>query len=261
MDIRDICILYAIKELYIIPNKYSKLFYVYVLSPLVVCNGFYNTGFITNKYWKFLRSMCYPGSQQITYNGYCNVYHNTECSDIVLKQDYLKTLRKISYLYFKYYLLHGIYMLIVKKSSINSIIKKEVENWFRSTIFLFIQNTFQRLFMCKINNISPIQLYFITSICSNSIFFENINRVKYINTMMISNISISILQNYKSYKNKLTFILLMLTLSKNKYIKLPTLLLSIFNTFHEYRSNDTPVIPKSLTEETPILSLPWHPFI
>jgi hypothetical protein len=262
MDIRDICIIYCTKELYIIPNKYSKLLYAVVISPLVIGNGFYNTGIITTKYWKFLRNMCYPHSgEKLTYDSDCSIYHNEECSNTLLKNDYLYTLHKITSMYFKYYLIHGTYLLIFKKTPITKVLIKEFENWVRSSAFLFLQNVFQRFSMCKIPNISIIHLYLITFLSSNCIFFESINRVKQINTMMLSNMIISTSDNYyKPYKNKLTFILLMLTFSKNKYIKIPTLLLSIVNGIQEYKDNKD-IIPKCLTDETPIMSMSWHPFL
>jgi|688.fasta_scaffold612621_1 hypothetical protein len=231
MDVRDICIIYCTKE---ITNKgipYSKLLYSLVISPLVICNGFYNTGIITTKYWKFLRNMCYPHSgERLTYNGNCSIYHNKECSHTLMKNDYLYTLHKITSMYFKYYLIHGAYLLIFKKRPIIKVLIKEFENWFRSSTFLFLQNALQRFFMCKVPNISIIHLYLITSLSSNCIFFENTSRVTHINTMMLSNMIISMTDTYyKSYKNNITFILLMITFSKNKYIKIPTLLLSIVN--------------------------------
>jgi hypothetical protein len=263
----NICIIYSVKELYIIPTQYSKIVYIALLSPLVICNGFYNTGVITNKYWKFLRSMCYPTSPQVTYNGECNIYHRNECSNSLLQRDYSITFKKITSMYFKYYLIHGIYLGVFKKYPLRIILTKELENWLRSSSFLFFQNVFQRLAMCKINNIHPLKLYSITTLCSSFILFEHISRVKQINTMMISNVSISLFNNYcKPYKNQLTFILLMLTFSKNKYrpyLKLPTLLLAIINALHEYNSPKNSVkLPVVVTEEIPIASLPpWHPFL
>lgn len=264
MDIRDVCIIYCTKELYVIPNKYSNLLYILVISPLVICNGFYNTGIITTKYWKFLRSMSYPYTGgKIIYNGNCSVYHNNkECSNTLLKNDYLYTLHKISSMYFKYYLVHGAYILLLKKIPVTKVLIQEFQNWFRSSAFLFLQNVLQRFLMCKIPNISIIHLYLITCFSSNCIIFENLNRVKQINIMMLSNIMISISNNYEQYKNKLTFILLMLTFSKNKYINISTLFLSIANAVQEYKDNKNGIIiPNCLIDETPIMSLPWYPFL
>jgi hypothetical protein len=231
MGICDICIIYCTKELYIIPNKYSNLLYALIISPLVICNGFYNTGIVSQRYWRFLRNMCYPHSgEKITYDGNCSVYHNKECSNTLLKNDYLYTLHKVTLMYLKYYLLHGTYLLLFKKRPVTKVLMKEFENWFRSSAFLFLQNVLQRFFMCKLSNISIIHLYLITFLSSNCILFENISRVTQINTMMLSNMIISVSNNYyKSYKNKLSLLLLMLTFSKNKYIKIQTLLLSIVN--------------------------------
>lgn len=265
----NICIIYSTKEItkLIIPNKghyigipYSKLLYTFVISPLVICNGFYNTGVITTRYWQFLRYLCYPRSKELTYYGDCSIYHNKDCSNTLLKHDYFYTLQKITYMYFKYYFLHGIYLLINKRSVL-CVIEKEVINCFKSTTFLFLQNVLQRFFMCKLHNISPVNMYLITSLCSHCILFENTHRVKHINTMMISNMIISITDNYyKLYKNKLTFILLVLTFSKNKYIKIPTLILSIINGLQEYKHTKS-IIPTCFTDETPIMSIPWHPFL
>jgi hypothetical protein len=270
MDIRDICIIYSTKELYVIPSKYSKLLYISIISPLVICNGFYNTGVVTQRYWRFLRSMCYPHSgEKLTYDGDCHIYHNKECSNTLLKHDYLYTLHKITFMYFKYYVIHGLYLLIFKKRPISKVLIKEFENWFRSSAFLFLQNAFQRFYMCKvpeISNISTIHLYLITFFSSNFILFENTGRVKQINTMMLSNMIISVSDNYyKPYKNTLTFLLLMLTFSKNKYIKIPTLILSIINGLQEYKSKLPSIYTLDKEEhidDIPILSLPpWHPFL
>lgn len=262
----NIIYIYSIKRLYTVHPKYSKLLYIFFLSPLIISSGFFNINVVSKKYWNFLRNMCYPNSKSLIYNGTCSNYH-TRCSTTYLANDAKSIFNKIIYLYLKYYVIHGIYSILVLNKSYNYIIKKECYNCIQSTLFLFLQNILQRLFMCNIKNLSYVGLYIGTTVSSIPICIENIKRVNQINTMMISNVVIEIINNY--YKKSKTFIgtlLLILSFSKERSIHLPTVALSIINGINESDTFGSPwkLVNKELhvlMDDTPILSIPWHPFL
>ena len=233
----NICIIYSIKSLYIVPKEYSKLFYIYFCSPLVLCNGFYNTQVVSKKYWKFLITLCYPNIKQIvTYEGDCSAVH-THKKDCYNLTEFNKMLQNIFLLYLKYYSLHGIYLLCLKKQGLKDVLNKEILNIFKSTSFLFLKNLFQRLVIFSIPNIKPVPMYLLSSLCSNPIIFENESRVSQINTMMLSNITIGGINKFvEKYKNNITLILLLLSFYKRKKLHNPTLMLSIINGLTEYTS-------------------------
>ena len=256
----NICYIYSIKRLYIIPHRYSKILYIFLLSPTIISNGFLNTGFVSKKYWNFLRNLCYPNSKSITYDGDCSIYHTHYNCNTSLIKDYKITLNRIISLYFKYYSIHGLCSIILQKSpSFKKVFINELYNFIQSTSFLFLQNISQRLMMCHFKQLSSISLYGITSLSSLCIYLENNNRVSQINTMMISNLIIEIMNKHsKRFKSYLAILLLMLTFSKNKYIHTSSFILSIINGISDYTPNKKINI---LMEDTPILNLPWHPFL
>jgi hypothetical protein len=109
--------------------------------------------------------------------------------------------------------------------------------------------------MCNIKNLSYVGLYIGTTVSSIPICIENIKRVNQINTMMISNVVIEI-----------GTLLLILSFSKERSIHLPTVALSIINGINESDTFGSPwkLVNKELhvlMDDTPILSIPWHPFL
>jgi hypothetical protein len=260
----NICIIYSIKRLYTIPKGYSQLFYILFCSPIVLCNGLYNTNVVSKKYWKFLRLLSYPDIKDVSpYKGNCDNFHpyQKDCYDLI---QFNRMFNTVSFLYLKYYSIHGIYLLIFKGQGLKNVLFKEVSNMVKSTSFLFLQNALQRLALCSIPNIQPRYMYLITTACSSPIIFENESRVSHINTMMLSNITIGSINKFlQNYKNNITLVLFLTTLYKNKKLHIPTLILSILSGLTQYslpkcksQSNKSKV-----DEYCPVLDLPWHPFL
>lgn len=264
----NIFILYSIKRLYFIPNKYSKLFYIYVSSPLILCNGLYNTQIVSNKYWKFLRLLSYPDAKKyIAYQGNCTPFHTgiKNCYEI---SQFYKMIKNITLLYFKYYSIHAGFLIFLKHKNIKTVFITELINILQSTSFLFFQNFFQRLFLCTVPNITPFSMYFITSLSSYPVIFENKSRISQINTMMLSNVVIgSIDRFFKHYKNNIALLLLLSTLFKNKKFDKVTLFLSIITGITEYTSvpkliKTTPKLIKQTISSNKHFNIPyWHPFL
>lgn len=258
----NICIIYSVKRLSTIPKGYSQLFYILFCSPIVLCNGLYNTNIVSKKYWKFLRLLSYPDVKDVSYKGNCDNFHPYEKNCYDLNQ-FNKMFNNISLLYLKYYSIHGIYLLVFKRQGFRNVLFKEVSNMVKSTSFLFLQNALQRLTLCSIPNIQPRQMYLITSACSTPIIFENESRVSHINTMMLSNITIGSINKFlQNYKNNITLILLLTTLYKNKKLHIPTLILSIVSGLTQYslpRCKSTHKVDNN--DYCPILDMPWHPFL
>lgn len=262
----NICIIYSIKRLYIVPRGYSQLFYILFCSPIVLCNGLYNTNVVSKKYWKFLKLLSYPDIKDVSYKGSCDNFHPYEknCYELI---QFNRMFNTISSLYLKYYSIHGMYLLIFKGQGLKTVLFKEVSNMIKSTSFLFLQNALQRLALCSIPNIQPKYMYLITSACSTPIILENESRISHINTMMLSNIAIGSINKFlQNYKNNITLILLLTTLYKNKKVHIPTLILSILSVVTQY---GLPKCNKSKNESNeskvnqycPVLYLPWHPFL
>ena len=274
----NICLIYGIKKFYCIPNSQSKLFYIYCMSPIVLCNGIFSTNVVSKKYWKFLRMLSYPRAKgEITYeNGNCTIFHEKP-GDCYNMEEFKDMFKNIFLLYFNYYSLHGIYLLTLKKYRINDILLKEVKNMIQSTSFLFLQNFFQRIILCSIKDIKYYEMYFLTSMCSNPVILEKTSRVTQINTMMLSNVIIGIIDKYfTNCKNKITLVFILFTFYKNKKLDIPALLFSIINGLREYTSikkqiTNTFYKPRNILSRNlnitknedsfSILSVPWHPFL
>jgi hypothetical protein len=257
----NICLLYSIKCVYIIPSKYSKVMYIYIYSPLIICNGLYRTNIVSYKYWNFLIKLSFPNCINYSkYNNNCKDLHKTKCYNL---SEFNQMFKKICSLYFKYYSINYIFLKFTKPK--NGQLYLNIINFIQSTLFLFLQNFLQRFGLCSTSNLTPFYMYSLTSLCSIPIIFENINRVSQINIMMLSNIIIGIFDKFlKKQKNIVSFILLFLTIFKHKRIHYNILKYAIINGL--IQSNITKSIKKigsNLIDSNKdnIILPPWHPFL
>lgn len=266
----NICIIYSIKTLYCIPKRYSQLFYIYCMSPYILYNALFNTNLVSYKYVKFLRLLCYPeANTNITYTGNCKGYHQLQkkCYDI---NEFKQMFLKVFSLYTKYYSIHSLYLAIFKRYSLRKICHLECKNIIQSTSFLFFQNALQRIALCNVSNLKLLDTILVTSLCSYPILFENVSRVSQINTMMLSNVVISFINKfYKTHKINITTLFLLLSFYKTRKINTVTLCLSLLNALTEYKlsnlisecRNLSKITINKFNEESPIMSIPWHPFL
>jgi len=212
-------------------KKYSKFTYILLISPVLLSNGFYCTGLVSNKYWKFLWKLCYPESfkdQQTEYTGTCVKYHPNEpkCEEAI-KNNLTVSLPKILTMYNKLYFIHGLYLLFVKRISLKKVLKTELLNILSSSSFLFLQTLLQRVGICGIKNLNTVKFYLLSMICSTPILLERSNRVSQINNMMISNICVGYLNKFK--KSKYIYIAICMVLLREKRIDLMRLISSVLN--------------------------------
>ena len=210
-------ILYTVKRWNIIPLKYNKFAYIFLLSPLILIKSLTRNDVISGKYRKFLISLCYPESKSKFHNTdvfkHCEQFHDRISCRFAFFTESRKTVNRIFQIYFRLYILQFIFKIIILwkrkllcKQTFQETFKKSFESFLKSTLFLAGQNILQRFFLCLLskhtrfsdtiqdNNKKEKLLYLTSLLGSIPILAERTSRVQQINSLIIAHLLVGTLR-------------------------------------------------------------------
>jgi len=143
-------------------------------------------------------------------------------------------------MYSRLYAFHGLVMYLLvqlvpnihKRIAAKNIMRKELINTFRSTVFLSGQTLLQRVILCSLSNVGgavhPLKVYLASVIGSTPIFAERDFRVQQVNNLVLSHLLIGQMRKHDLVKTKLPYAVLAAAVVKDSMtIKTITFLVSI----------------------------------
>lgn len=156
-------VIYSIRRLNRISLENAKLWYIFVFSPLLISRALLHPEEISYRYRCFLIGYTYPECKLQRNQSFstCQDMHpiTPQCI-LAAKETCVTSVKRIWRMYLQLYTVHGLVFIAIARTlhkymftsrvhiPVKDIMRIEVVNVFRSTLFLSGQTLLQRLFLC-----------------------------------------------------------------------------------------------------------------
>lgn len=240
-------VLYSIRRLNKISLDNAKLWYIFVLSPLLISRALLHPDEISYRYRSFLLGYTYPECQLRRDQSFstCREMHPVTPQCLLAAKDACFTsVKRVWRMYLQLYTVHGMAFLVIAKilhrymfvaprmKSFKQVLRFEIVNVLRSTAFLAGQTLLQRLFLCASTNynisLNEIKLYLMAIAGSIPIVFERDFRAQQVNNLVLSHLIIGQLRKKSLVKTSLPLWLFSYVLALDQFsLRLVSLLISI----------------------------------